>query len=180
MQTNLAEPDFDVIIVGSGIAGALAAYRLARAKVRVLILEAGGVPSESLGRYALVNSFIGSPTKTTDTPFCGDNILANQPDPRGPTLGTNYYDYPTGNSGDKFLSFYERLVGGSTWHWQGIYVRMVPNDFAMKTLYDKGVDWPLSYGELEPWYVEAEREMGVAGDYEERSDDRRNRRYRIK
>ena len=43
MQTNLAEPDFDVIIVGSGIAGALAAYRLARAKVKVLILEAGGV-----------------------------------------------------------------------------------------------------------------------------------------
>jgi len=30
MQTNLAEPDFDVIIVGSGIAGALVAYRLAR------------------------------------------------------------------------------------------------------------------------------------------------------
>jgi choline dehydrogenase-like flavoprotein len=43
MQINLTEPDFDVIIVGSGIAGALAAYRLARSKVRVLILEAGGV-----------------------------------------------------------------------------------------------------------------------------------------
>ena len=179
MQINLAEPDFDVIIVGSGIAGALAAYRLARSKVRVLILEAGGVPSESLGRYALVNSFIGSPPKATDSPFCGDNILATQPDPRAPALGTNYYDYPQGYKGDKFISYYERLVGGSTWHWQGIHVRMVPNDFYMKTLYGKGADWPLNYDDLERWYVDAEREMGVAGEYEERRDDYRKRQYRI-
>jgi glucose dehydrogenase len=179
MQTNLAEPDFDVIIVGSGIAGALAAYRLARAKVNVLILEAGGVPSDSLGRYALVRSFIASPSKATDTPFCGDNILASQPDPRAPTLGTNYYDYPPGDTGDKFVSYYERLVGGSTWHWQGIHVRMVPNDFFMKTLYGKGVDWPLNYDDLNRWYVEAEREMGVAGDNEERQDDHRHKSYRI-
>jgi len=179
MQTNLAEPDFDVIIVGSGIAGALAAYRLAQAKVRVLVLEAGGVPSESLGRYALVRSFIESPPKATDSPFCGDNILANQPDPRAPALGTNYFDYPTGYSGDKFISYYERLVGGSTWHWQGIYVRMVPNDFYLNKLYGKGVDWPINYDDLNRWYGEAESEMGVAGDPELRRDDYRNRSYRI-
>ena len=179
MQTNLAEPDFDVIIVGSGVAGALAAYRLAQSKVRVLILEAGGVPSESLGRYALVRSYIESPPKATDSPFCGDNILATQPDPRAPALGTNYYDYPTGYTGDKFVSYYERLVGGSTWHWQGIYVRMVPNDFYVHTLYGKGVDWPLNYDNLNRWYGGAEREMGVAGEPEQRRDDHRNRTYKI-
>lgn len=179
MQTNLAEPDFDVIIVGSGIAGALAAFRLAQAKVRVLVLEAGGVPSDSLGRYALVRSFIESPPKATDSPFCGDNILATQPDPRAPALGTNYYDYPAGYTGDKFISYYERLVGGSTWHWQGIYVRMVPNDFFMNKLYGKGVDWPINYDDLNRWYADAESEMGVAGDPELRRDDYRNRTYRI-
>src|SRR6476620_2579464 len=165
MQTNLAEPDYDVVIVGSGIAGALAAYKLAQSQVRVLVLEAGGVPSESLGRYALVHSFIESPSKATDAPFCGDNILATQPDPRAPTLGTNYYDYPAGYTGDKFVSYYERLVGGSTWHWQGIYVRMVPSDFKMskykigdswpsKDILPSTLDWPLSYDDLEPWYVD--------------------------
>src|SRR6266550_9315677 len=138
MQTNLAEPDFDVIIVGSGIAGALAAYRLARAKVKVLILEAGGVPSDSLGRYALVRNFIGSPSKATDAPFCGDNVLASQPNPRKSpdginaeaAEGVNYYVYPPPEKykGDKFVSYYGRLVGGSMWHWQGIYVRMIPSD----------------------------------------------------
>src|SRR5262249_15953993 len=180
MQTNLAEPDYDVIIVGSGIAGALAAYRLAQAKVRILLLEAGGVPSESLGRYALVRSFIESPPKATDSPFCGDNILATQPDPRAPTLGTDYYDYlAPPKSGDKFVSYYERLVGGSTWHWQGIYVRMVPNDFYMNKLYGKGVDWPINYDDLNRWYADAESEMGVAGDPEQRRDDYRNRTYKI-
>ncbi len=179
MQTNLAEPDFDVVIVGSGVAGALAAYRLAQSNMRVLILEAGGVAPDSLGRYALVRSFIGSPTKATNSPFCGDNVLANQPFPAAPINGTDYYDYQQGYTGDQFISYYERLVGGSTWHWQGIYVRMLPNDFAMETLYGKGVDWPFGYDELEPWYVAAEREMGVAGSDEERVDHRK-RRYGIK
>src|SRR6516225_6108880 len=111
MQTNLAEPDFDVIIVGSGIAGALVAYRLARAKVNVLILEAGGVPPDSLGRYALVRNFIASPSKATDAPFCGDNIRASQITPRETLDGTDYYDYRPG-SGDKFESLFDRLVGG--------------------------------------------------------------------
>src|SRR5262249_42567835 len=56
---------------------------------------------------------------------------------------------------------------------------MVPNDFFMRTLYGKGVDWPLNYDDLNRWYVEAEREMGVAGDNEERRDDHRHKRYRI-
>jgi choline dehydrogenase-like flavoprotein len=180
MQTTLAQPDFDVVIVGSGIAGALAAVRLAQAKMRVLILEAGGVASDSLDRYALVRSYIDSPSKATDTPFCGDNLLASQPDPRAPTLGTNYYFYPPGYNGDKFVSYYERLVGGSTWHWQGIYVRMLPNDFVMHALYGKGVNWPLSYQDIEPWYREAEREMGVAGDSEVRVDSLNQRRYAIR
>ena len=34
---------YDVIIIGSGVAGALVAYKLAKEKVRVLILEAGGI-----------------------------------------------------------------------------------------------------------------------------------------
>jgi choline dehydrogenase-like flavoprotein len=194
METKFSEPEFDVIIVGSGVAGALAAHRLVQAKLRVLVLEAGGVAPDSLGRYAMLNNFVGSPPKATDAPFCGDNILANQPDPRRPTLGKNYYDYPASfDSGkdDLFASFYERLVGGSCWHWQGIYIRMLPSDFRMQRLYrggpdwltppapgttsDRGtlpatLDWPINYGDIEPWYVVAEKEMGVAGSDREVAD----------
>jgi choline dehydrogenase-like flavoprotein len=40
-----------------------------------------------------------------------------------------------------------------------------------------GVDWPLTYDDLEPWYCEAEREMGVAGDSRIDLDGRRSKPF---
>lgn len=161
MAVNNA-PEFDVIFVGSGIAAALAAHRLAQARYRVLILEAGGVVPDSLNRLALLRNYIASPGKTPDSPYCGDELdLEIQPDQ---VSGKSYYQYPDGNKHD-FKSFYEKLVGGSTWHWQGIWLRMLPKDFEMRRLYGVGADWPRGcrYGDLEPWYSDAEYEVGVAG-----------------
>src|SRR5262249_48799923 len=81
-----------------------------------------------------------------------------------------YYIYD-GNPDEnhKFKSYYERLVGGSLWHWQGLVPRMVPNDFKMQTAFFKNKkypavrDWPIGYSDLASYYREAEYEMGVAG-----------------
>ena len=43
MRPVIDDPEFDVVIIGSGVAGALAGYRLAQNRARVLVLEAGGV-----------------------------------------------------------------------------------------------------------------------------------------
>jgi choline dehydrogenase-like flavoprotein len=158
----LSQPEYDVVVVGSGIAGAMLAYRLAQEHHRVVILEAGGVVPDSLGRWSMVHSYVTSPSKAADSPYCGNNILAPQQSPVPQTdPAKDYYDMSPGS--DPFKSYYERLVGGSTWHWQGIYIRMLPSDFKMQKLYGRGFNWPISYDDLEPWYVEAEYEMGVAG-----------------
>jgi choline dehydrogenase-like flavoprotein len=178
---------YDVVIVGSGIAGALVAYKLAKAKARVLILEAGGVPSELAGRTLLVKNYAASASKGQDSPYT-DEVRNSRyyssppavaaPQPQDEPIGDDpeYYmptkkDNPDTNR--QFKSFYERVVGGSTWHWQGLAPRMVPRDFKMKTEFFRDEpdpnkyadvrDWPISYTDLAPYYHEAEKEMGVAG-----------------
>lgn len=53
--------------------------------------------------------------------------------------------------------------GGSSKAWWACTPRMMPNDFKLKSTYGVGVDWPLTYEELEPYYTEAERVMAVSG-----------------
>lgn len=174
---------YDVIIIGSGVAGALMAFHLAKAKVKVLLLEAGGVVPDSAGREVLVNNYAVSPSKGQDSPYTDiinnhyytspEPVVAPQPLDEPPPGEKPYYiqkgDPNAGRSageGGPFKSQYERLVGGSAWHWQGIILRMLPNDFRLHSQYKlKGVrDWPISYADLERWYREAEVELGVAGD----------------
>ena len=51
--------------------------------------------------------------------------------------------------------------GGSC--WTGNTPRMHPSDFRTKSLYGVGVDWPLDYATLEPYYQRVERAMGISG-----------------
>ncbi len=53
--------------------------------------------------------------------------------------------------------------GGGSNCWWACTPRFLPADFAMKTRYGVGHDWPLSYDDLEPFYCEAEAAMSVAG-----------------
>jgi glucose dehydrogenase len=143
----------DVIIVGSGISGALMASRLATAGVKVAILEAG----TKVERADAVTRFQNAPIKWPAAPYppireAMHPIVSN-------------LDFWYRQSGpDKFASTYLKVVGGTTWHWLGTCLRFVPNDFRLKTLYGRGADWPMTYDDLEPFYGEAEGEIGVAGD----------------
>ena len=54
-------------------------------------------------------------------------------------------------------------LGGGTNCWFAQSPRFHPSDFQMRTRYGVSQDWPLSYDDLELYYVEAERKMSVAG-----------------
>ena len=64
---------------------------------------------------------------------------------------------------DPFRSTYLRLVGGTTWHWLGTALRLLPPDLELRSRYGVGADWPLAYHDLAPWYDVAESELGVSG-----------------
>ena len=56
-----------------------------------------------------------------------------------------------------------RGVGGSTLHWEGYAFRLHADDFRLRSLHGIADDWPISYQDLEPYYVRAEQALGVAG-----------------
>jgi glucose dehydrogenase len=159
--------DADVVIVGAGIAGTLVGYRLASSGLKILMLEAGAW----VDRLDAVRAYRSNPIKTPDAPYPAQ---PHAPRPTVLDLRAGYYvqDGPA-----TFGSTYERRVGGTTWHWQGTAMRFVPNDFRLHAQYGVGRDWPISYDDLEPWYLEAEREIGVAGDADDSLDSPRSGPY---
>ena len=54
-------------------------------------------------------------------------------------------------------------VGGSTVHYEAGFTRCHPSDFRVRTVSGVADDWPISYYDLEPYYDENERMMGLAG-----------------
>lgn len=143
----------DVVIVGAGVAGSLIAWTLARAGAKVLVLESG----PWVDRAKAVETYRAAVAKVPEAPY-PDLEYA----PRPTVIAIDAYYQQQGP--DTFQSTYERRVGGTTWHWQGTAMRHLPNDFKINTLYGVGVDWPISYDDLEPWNVQAEQAIGVAGD----------------
>ena len=145
----LIDEHFDVCIVGSGIAGAMVASRLAQRGLRVAIIEAGKHFDRAKRLDQLRSHEI---LRTPVWPWeQGSRDLFS--DSSSSEIG---YDYRLNHSRIKG-------VGGSTLHWGGLINRFWESDFRTASTYGHGVDWPLSYNDLEPYYCQAELEIGVSG-----------------
>ena len=153
MADTQATDQADVVVVGSGVAGALVAYQLALAGKSVIMLEAG----PRLPRWQTVERFRNQPDKSDNSAAYPSTAWAPHPEYGPPN------DYLILKGEHKFNSQYIRAVGGTTWHWAASAWRFIPNDFKMKTLYGVGRDWPIVYDDLEPYYYRAEQELGVWG-----------------
>ena len=145
----------DVVVVGSGVAGAHTAFALARKQLRVIVLEAG----RRYDRGSLVANFHANPDKGPQSPYPPDPFA---PFPEDGEYGEFYVN--SVQSSHPFVGAYLRLVGGTSWHWTGFADRLRPADFEMRSRYGVATDWPIRYRELERHYEEAERQWGVAGD----------------
>ncbi len=54
-------------------------------------------------------------------------------------------------------------LGGTSNHWGGVVTRIWPDEFRMRSKYKRSVDWPISYGDLDRYYCEAEQLLQVRG-----------------
>lgn len=166
----VAETVYDAVVVGSGVSGSIIALELGRQGFRVLILEAGpGHDLSILGYQTYLNRFYTATSKDSNSPFA---LNRNAPMPRSGDIqllqpglpNTNAYLVQNGPLVTD--TTYSRVVGGTTNHFESKTPRMNAEDFEMKSRFGVGLDWPLSYRDLMPYYNRAEFEMGVSGDVE--------------
>jgi choline dehydrogenase-like flavoprotein len=138
MRRFASSDEVDYCVVGVGAAGGVLVQRLARAGFRVVGLEAG--PLWDTERDWVSDEAGSRRLYWTDLRITGgEHPLA---------LGEN-------NSG--------RGVGGGSVHWAAFTPRLHPSDFRIYSEDGVGVDWPISYAEMKPYYEMLEMEMPVSG-----------------
>jgi choline dehydrogenase-like flavoprotein len=133
---------WDAIVIGSGFGGAMAAYALVHAGLRVLMLERGSWVSRGPENWG----------------------------PRGAGLVTSHYSmespYQVSSGKRNYTAGSWQCVGGQSVFYGGASYRFRERDFESdaEIVGDSGAEWPLRYAELEPFYSCAELLLGVAGD----------------
>lgn len=144
----------DFAVVGSGAAGGVMARELARARHSVVVLEQGprlepaDFEHDEL-KYYFLNGL------TNDPAVCPQTFRTSPGVDAEPLPGAN-------------ALIYARIVGGSSNHFTANYWRFHEVDFGERSqlgaIAGTGfADWPITYGELEPYYTKVEWEVGVSG-----------------
>src|SRR5215210_1994009 len=139
--------DPDVLIVGAGPSGAIAAKRLAEEGFRVLVLEQGDWPDYS--KAAVTRE---------DFPLTAGRDWGWDPNVRSAPG-----DYPIDDSESDITALMWNGVGGGTVVYAAQWQRNMPSDFRVRSLDGVADDWPMTYEDLEPYYVRVERDFGISG-----------------
>jgi choline dehydrogenase-like flavoprotein len=167
----MAEP-FDAIVVGSGATGGCAAKELTEAGLRVALLEAG--PEAPFGASEIDPPGVGSTSDARAGPGSPDAGPAADRqqiqarcyayDERTAHLFPDDVDSPYSHPEDKpFEWIRNRAVGGRLHTWGRMCLRMSDWELKAASRDGIGVDWPISYADLEPYYDRVEAYMRVCG-----------------
>jgi choline dehydrogenase-like flavoprotein len=130
--------EVDFVIVGVGSGGGVMLQRLARAGFSVIGFDAGPF-------WDTERDWVSDEAGSSKL-YWNDLRITGGADPI--TLGEN-------NSG--------KGVGGGSVHWAGFTPRLHPSDFRVYSEDGIGVDWPIDYSDIRPYYELLEREIPVSG-----------------
>lgn len=164
-QIKTNPKSYDVCIVGSGAGGGMAAYTLANAGLKVVLLEAGPMYDPKKNVTQLKWPY-DSPRRGASTPLrhFGDFDAAYG----GWEIEGEPYTHKNGTEFDWFRS---RMLGGRTNHWGRISLRFSEKDFKHRSIDGLGDDWPIGYNDVKPYYDKVDRLIGVFGSIENIPDE---------
>ncbi len=144
-----------IIIVGSGVAGALLARQLLQSSdYQITMFEAG--PDFEMGKYRVWLDYLMAKID----PY---RAFLDDPEPEDKQFGLR---------GSRLF-----VKGGTTNHWGGWSLRFKPEDFELKSRTGIGADWPITYDELSSYYTQAEYLLGIEGDSDDDDPPRYGQNY---
>ncbi|MCA1408030.1 GMC family oxidoreductase [Ensifer sp. IC3342] len=164
----MSQEIFDALVIGSGAAGSFAVRELTAKGLSVLLLEAGPAigpkdfdpsrkkePASSINIWERARATInGQPIQARAAFFTErfSHFFVND----RKTPYTTPKDAP-------FLWIRGRQGGGRLHSFGRVLLRWTDEDFKIRSRTGKGVDWPISYDELAPFYDEVEAYLGLYG-----------------
>ena len=154
----MTSESYDVIIVGSGAGGGMAAKVLGNAGLKVAVMEAGGDFDPAKEKYRTQMRW------PWESPRRGANTVRPFGDFDAAWGGWEIEGEPyTRAEGTEFDWFRSRMLGGRTNHWGRISLRFGPKDFKRKSIDGLGDDWPIGYDDIKPYYDRVDKLIGVFG-----------------
>ena len=162
---------FDAIVIGSGMSGGIAAKELCERGLKTLVLERGRklehgasytdwmqpwevpnenmIPEEELARDYAIQRNCYAVNETTKHYWVKDS--------------EHPYTYPADKPFHWIRGYH---LGGRSLMWGRQSYRLAPIDFEANAKDGHGVDWPIRYDDLAPWYDHIENFIGVSGSKE--------------
>jgi len=141
----------DFLVIGAGAAGGVVAKELATAGFRVVVLEQGPYLHETDYTHDEI-MYTVQPGLTNDPKVQPITYRKSEAEHARPLKAIEY----------------GRQVGGGTVHFTANYWRFHESDFRERSLFGEVegadlADWPITYGDLEPYYTKAEYDLGISG-----------------
>jgi len=156
MRRYRPQEQVDFVVIGSGAAGGIMAKQLSTAGFSVVVLEQGG-----WGKYGHEQDYTKDEL-LNDNPSDDDRLMNN------PRTQPNTFRRTADEDAGPGSHSYGCVVGGGTVTYGGSSWRHLPWEFneasTVGSIEGTGLmDWPITYDELEPYYTQAEWEMGISG-----------------
>ncbi len=163
---GIAKNTFDAIVIGSGISGGWAAKELCDLGLKTLVLERGRdvqhikdyptatmAPWEFKHRGQMPKQFVDeNPLITTASGFGEDTAHFFIKDKDHPYVQDKPFDWIRGYQ-----------VGGKSLTWGRATQRWSDFEFKNPARFGYGIEWPIDYKEVAPWYSHVESFIGICG-----------------
>jgi choline dehydrogenase-like flavoprotein len=152
--------DYDVLIIGSGASGGMAAYALTKLGVKCLMLDAGPLMDFDRARgpkpvYELPYRGLGQPGKLPHV-FQANEFNAN--------IWVDEKEVPyTHDAKTPYNWVRVRMVGGKSLFWARMSFRLSDYEFKAADHDGFGENWPIGYSDLAPFYDRVDPIFRVAG-----------------